>query len=67
MDMFFSNKPTKSKQIIIPSDDIREIPRREYDLIEFIKKVKLDRRFGTIVALGIDEEAHTLSIFTEKP
>ena len=66
MDIFFSNKQTKAKQIIIPSDTIAEIPRREFDLIEFIKKVKSDPRFGTIVALAIDEETHTLSIFAEK-
>lgn len=66
MDIFFSNKQTKAKEIIIPSDTIAEIPRREFDLIEFIKKVKADPRFGTIVALAIDEEEHTLSIFAEK-
>lgn len=66
MDIFFSNKLSKAKEITIPSDDIAEIPRREFDLIEFIKKVKKDRRFGLIVALAIDEENYTLSIFAEK-
>ena len=66
MDIFFSSKPTKAKEITIPSDDIAEIPRREFDLIEFIKTVKKDPRFGAIVALAIDEEEHILSIFAEK-
>lgn len=64
MDIFFS---TNAKEgTIIPADNIAEIPRREFDLIEFIKKVKSDKRFGDVVALTIDEENHILSIWAER-
>ena len=34
------------------------VPRREYDLIEFYKKVKQDSRFVKIIGVEFDEEEH---------
>ena len=34
------------------------VPRREYDLIEFYKKVKRDPRFVKIIGVKFDEENH---------
>ena len=36
------------------------VPRREYDLIEFYKKVKQDPRFDKIIGVEFDEEIHTV-------